>query len=180
MVINTAANLIASAIFSGTVIISLCLVVVSLFKIKLTNINKAVLIKAVNIVLLFGAMIYTVMWVMEIFVAFYSGGEYEQYTLTNRLFGSYWWAAFASLVSSVLLPQMLWIKKFRSSFSPTIIIISFWLFINILAQLPFGIVGILREFRISMSYLGGLGIYMVMLVSAYMILNRKVARPIST
>jgi len=172
MQLNTGANLIASAIFSGTIIMSLCLVAVNFLKIKLANINKAILIKAINIVLLFGAMIYTVMWVMEIFVAYYSGGEYEQYTFTNRLFGSYWWAALALLIRSILLPQILWIKLLRRSFISTIVIVLFWLFINILSQIAYGIVGIFEGFRISMSYMG-LGIYVVILVFVYIILNRK-------
>jgi hypothetical protein len=170
---NTIVNLIASGIFSGTIVITLCLVVGNVLKIKLTKIDKPVLIKALNIVLLLGAIIYTAMWTTEIFETYFSGGEYEQYAFTNRLFGSYWWAALTLLIRSVLLPQILWVGKLRRSFISTIAIVSFWLLINILAQMPLGLAGILKGFRISTSYLEALGIYVVILTPVYFILNRK-------
>jgi len=173
MLLNAILNLIASSVFSGTILITLCLIVVNLSKAKLAKIDKPTLIKAINTLLLLGSIIYTVMWATEFFMTYYSGDEYEQYTFANRLFGSYWWAALTLLIRSVLLPQILWIGKLRRSFIPTIAVVSFWLLINILAQMPFGIAGILRGFRISMGYLGGFGIYIVLLVSVYLILNRK-------
>ncbi|WP_184546850.1 hypothetical protein [Mucilaginibacter sp. FT3.2] len=173
MLLNTILNLIASSIFSGTILITLCLIVVNLSKAKLAKIDKPTLIKAINTILLLGAMIYAVMWVRELFAGYFSGGEYEQYTFANRLFGSYWWAALTLLTRNILLPQILWIGRFRSSFISTIAVVSFWLFVYIIAQMPFGIGGILRGFRISTGYLEGLGIYIVLLVSVYLILNRK-------
>jgi hypothetical protein len=173
ILLSTTANLIASSIFSGTIVITLCLILAKLFKIKLTKIDKPRLIKAINTLLLLGAMIYTTMWIIELFMAYYSGGEYEQYTFTNRFFGSYWWAALTLLIRSIVLPQILWVGKLRRSFICTIVIVSFWLLINILAQVSFGIVEILREFTISMSYLEGLGIYILILEAVYIILKRK-------
>jgi hypothetical protein len=170
------ANNVAIAIFSGTLIITLFLIVINFFKIKLTKIDKLTLIKAINTILLFGAMIYTVIWVTELFVAYYSGGEYGQYTFANRLFGSYWWAALALLVRSVLLPQILWIKKLRRSFIATIIIISVWAVINIPVMLidirgaGFNLWGNFYWWLINW---GQLLVYIVLLTAVYFILKRK-------
>jgi len=131
MLLNTTANFIASAIFSGTIIITPFLVVVNLFKIRLYKIDKLLLIEAINTLLLFAALIYCLIWLTEIYIAYFSGGDYEQYRFTNRLFGSYWWATLALLIKSVLLPQILWIRKIRRSFIATIIIISVWVVIYI-------------------------------------------------
>ncbi len=106
-------------------------------------------------------------------MTYYSGDQYEQYTFTNRLFGSYWWAALALLIRSILLPQILWIGKFRKSFIATIVIFSFWVLINIFSMMPFGAMEILREFKVPMGYFEGLVIYIVILAVVYFILNRK-------
>ncbi|WP_259091002.1 hypothetical protein [Mucilaginibacter dorajii] len=169
-------NLIASSIFSGTIVITLCLVVVNLFKIKLAKIDKPTLIKAINTVLLLGAMIYALMWVTELFMAYYSGGEYEQYTFTNRFFGSYWWAALTLLIRSILLPQILWVGKLRRSFICTIIVISVWGIVNIpMTLIDIRVAGfnLWSNFYWWLINLGQLIFYGLILIAVYFILKRK-------
>ncbi|SDF68109.1 hypothetical protein SAMN05216464_12431 [Mucilaginibacter pineti] len=171
-------NFIARAIFNGTFIIALCVIVVALFKIKLHKINKAILVSSVNTLLLSGAMIYVLMWLTEIFKAYFWEGDYEQITFTNLFFGSYWWAALALLAKSILLPQILWIRKLRHSFISTIVIISFWLLIDILAVLSYGLSDTFQKFNWK-AYAVELVFYALILTGLYYILERRIALQLS-
>ena len=165
-------NFIASAIFNGTFVIVLCVIVVALFKIKLHKINKTILVSSANTLLLAGAMIYVLMWITEVFKAYFLGSDYEQITITNLFFGSYWWAALALLAKSILLPQILWIRKLRHSFISTVVIISFWLLIDILAVLSYGLSDIFQSLNWK-GYVVELGFYALILTGLYYILERR-------
>jgi len=54
-------------------------------------------------------------YAVEIFMAFYSGNQYEEFMLLNRIQGPYrfhWWAL---LLCNVLAPQLIWIRSVRST-----------------------------------------------------------------
>jgi molybdopterin-containing oxidoreductase family membrane subunit len=51
----------------------------------------------------------------ELFIAWYSGVEYEQYAFLNRATGPYWWAYWAMMTCNVFSPQFMWFKKLRTS-----------------------------------------------------------------
>ena len=59
-------------------------------------------------------------YITELFIAWYSGAEYEQYAFLNRATGQYWWAFFFMMTCNVVSPQIMWFKKLRTS-----IIVSF-------------------------------------------------------
>ena len=59
-------------------------------------------------------------YITELFIAWYSGAEYEQYAFLNRATGPYWWAYFLMMTCNVVSPQIMWFKKLRTS-----IIVSF-------------------------------------------------------
>ncbi len=55
-------------------------------------------------------------YLMEIVIALYSGNTYEIFTLiTNRLTGPYKWVYYIMIFGNVLVAQLLWVKKFRTS-----------------------------------------------------------------
>ncbi len=54
-------------------------------------------------------------YITELFVAWYSGVEYEQYAFLNRATGPYWWAYWAMMTCNVFSPQFMWFKKLRTS-----------------------------------------------------------------
>ena len=54
-------------------------------------------------------------YLMESFMAFYSGDTYEKYVITNRLFGPYWFIYWSVLLSNVAIPQLLWLRKIRAN-----------------------------------------------------------------
>lgn len=54
-------------------------------------------------------------YLMELFVAFYSGSPYEADAFKFRVTGPYWWAYAAMMSCNVLAPQLFWFKACRSN-----------------------------------------------------------------
>jgi molybdopterin-containing oxidoreductase family membrane subunit len=57
--------------------------------------------------------------------AWYSGGKYERFMMWNRMTGPYWPAYWALIVTNIVVPQLLWIKKVRISTVPLFIVCMF-------------------------------------------------------
>jgi molybdopterin-containing oxidoreductase family membrane subunit len=51
----------------------------------------------------------------ELFIAWYSASDFEQFAFQNRLFGPFGWAYGIMVLCNVITPQLLWIRKVRSS-----------------------------------------------------------------
>jgi molybdopterin-containing oxidoreductase family membrane subunit len=51
----------------------------------------------------------------EAFFSWYSGNPYEQYMMWNRMTGPYWYMYWSLIFCNGLVPQLLWIKKVRTS-----------------------------------------------------------------
>ncbi len=62
-------------------------------------------------------------YLMEFFMAWYSGNPYEIFTFLNRALGPYAWAYWIMIGCNVLVPQILWFRKMRSSI-PALFVIS--------------------------------------------------------
>jgi molybdopterin-containing oxidoreductase family membrane subunit len=54
-------------------------------------------------------------YLTEIFLAFYSGNQFEEFMILNRIQGPYQYQWYALLLCNVLAPQLIWIKKVRNS-----------------------------------------------------------------
>ena len=54
-------------------------------------------------------------YILEFFIAWYSGNEYETFAFINRAFGPYWWAYWIMFSCNVITPQLFWFEKFRKS-----------------------------------------------------------------
>src|SRR5438874_2793520 len=55
-------------------------------------------------------------YVMEVFFGWYSGNKFESYmTFNNRMFGPFKWSYWMLILCNGLLPQLIWIKKVRTS-----------------------------------------------------------------
>ncbi len=60
-------------------------------------------------------------YAMEAFFAWYSANQYEGFMLKNRAFGPYGWSYWALIFCNGVVPQTLWIKRWRTN--------TVWLFI---------------------------------------------------
>ncbi|MBI3848645.1 MAG: polysulfide reductase NrfD [Planctomycetes bacterium] len=52
---------------------------------------------------------------MEAFSAWYSGNEFEQFAVVNRMIGPYRWAYWGLLACNVVAPQILWFRRVRGN-----------------------------------------------------------------
>jgi predicted flap endonuclease-1-like 5' DNA nuclease len=68
-----------------------------------------------NIVIMITGSIVGVAYITELFIAWYSGVEYEQYAFLNRATGPYWWSYLLMMSCNVFSPQFMWFKKLRTS-----------------------------------------------------------------
>ena len=67
-------------------------------------------------------------YLVEYFLAWYSGEPPERGSFWNRVFGHYWWANWIMLTCNGLVPLMLWFRRVRRSISALFVIS---IFINI-------------------------------------------------
>jgi molybdopterin-containing oxidoreductase family membrane subunit len=54
-------------------------------------------------------------YLMEIFMAWYSGNEFEVFMVENRLTGPYRTLYFALILTNVVIPQLLWFQRVRTN-----------------------------------------------------------------
>jgi molybdopterin-containing oxidoreductase family membrane subunit len=75
-----------------------------------------------KVILLTGSMVGYA-YIIEWFMAWYSGSPYELFATINRAFGPYAWAYWIMVSCNVFFPQLFWFKKIRRSVPVTLIIV---------------------------------------------------------
>ncbi|MBV8391003.1 MAG: hypothetical protein JO080_14455 [Mucilaginibacter sp.] len=171
---NEILNLIVNAIFSGSLILLICLLLIKLFKVSIHPIKYKILINAVNYTLLLGSMLYLFMLIVYLYIGFFSGGEYEQFAVSDRLFGSYWWALWIfTFVPYAVLPQLLWSERFRQSIVGVSIVMIPWAVILLLKSL-----GNYQGFHFEWSHmiidnLKDILLYLPILIAVYTVLTLR-------
>lgn len=112
---------VAGAIFSGfAMVLTLMLITRAVF--KLEDYITIYHIELMNIVIIITGSIVGIAYITELFMAWYSGVEYEQYAFFNRATGPYWWAYWTMMTCNVISPQLFWFKKIRTNIVATFII----------------------------------------------------------
>ena len=115
------------ALFSGFAMVETLLIIVR----KVVNMEAYITIKHIeymNVIILLTGSLVGVAYITELFMAWYSGVEFEQYAFLNRATGPYWWAYASMMTCNVVIPQLYWIYKIRTSFIATFILS---IFVNI-------------------------------------------------
>ena len=105
---------VAGAIFSGFAMVNTLLIIMR----KVCNMEDYITVQHIelmNLVIMITGSIVGVAYITELFIAWYSGVEYEQYAFLNRATGPYWWAYWAMMTCNVFSPQFMWFKKLRRS-----------------------------------------------------------------
>jgi molybdopterin-containing oxidoreductase family membrane subunit len=105
---------VAGAIFAGfAMVLTLAIPIRAIYKLEdfitqrhLENMAKVML--ATGLIVAYG-------YAMEAFMSWYSGSEYEEFMLLNRLNGPYKHTYWALLVCNILIPQVLWIRGARKN-----------------------------------------------------------------
>lgn len=105
---------VAGAVFSGFAMVLTLLIVAR----KIMNFENYITvnhIEAMCKILLATGLMVGLAYITEVFMAWYSGNEYERFAYINRSIGPYAWAYWMMVIFNVLIPQFLWIKKIRRS-----------------------------------------------------------------
>ena len=105
---------VAGAVFSGFGMVLTLLVPLR----KMLKIEDIITVRHVDLmckVTLATGSIVGYAYCMEFFIAWYSGNAYERFTFYNRAFGPYWWGFWIMFSCNVFIPQLFWMKFFRSN-----------------------------------------------------------------
>jgi Ni/Fe-hydrogenase subunit HybB-like protein len=113
---------VAGAIFSGFAMV-LTLILIARRVYHLEDIVTMKHLERMNILILVTSMMVSYSYISEFFIAWYSANPYEQFAFYNRTFGPYWWASSIMLFCNVVVPQLFWFKRFRTSI-PVMFVIS--------------------------------------------------------
>ena len=72
-------------------------------------------LKNMAIVMLATGMIVAYGYLMETFMAWYSGDIFEKYMMMNRMFGPYGWMYWILILFNILIPQALWVRSLQTN-----------------------------------------------------------------
>jgi len=105
---------VSGAVFSGfAMVLTLMLIVRKVYKLEAYLTIKHV--EYMNIVIIVTGSIVGVAYLTELFVAWYSGVEWEQYAFLNRATGPLAWSYWIMMTCNVISPQLFWFKKLRTN-----------------------------------------------------------------
>lgn len=105
---------VAGAIYSGfAMVLNIVIPIRKLYGLQ-NLITPRHLNNMANVMLATGMMVMYG-YIMEAFMAWYSGDIFEQYMMANRAFGPYGWIFWALMLFNVVIPQMLWSRKIRTN-----------------------------------------------------------------
>jgi Ni/Fe-hydrogenase subunit HybB-like protein len=105
---------VAGAIFSGFAMV-MTLAVIARKLLHLEDFITLGHLEKMNKIMLVTGMMVGYAYACEFFIAWYSGSIYESFTFINRAFGPYAWAYWIMVSCNVLVPQVFWFKKWRTS-----------------------------------------------------------------
>ena len=72
-------------------------------------------LKNMGMVMLATGMIVAYGYLMETFMAWYSGDIFEKYMMMNRMFGPYGWMYWLLILFNILIPQALWFRSLQTN-----------------------------------------------------------------
>jgi Ni/Fe-hydrogenase subunit HybB-like protein len=105
---------VAGAVFSGFAMVVTLIVPARKFM-GLTHVITEKHLENMNKVILATGMMVSYGYLMEHFIAYYSADEFERFVFWDRRAGFYRYVYFAQMFCNVLVPQIFWFKKFRTS-----------------------------------------------------------------
>ncbi|MBL7904855.1 MAG: polysulfide reductase NrfD [Bacteroidales bacterium] len=119
---------VVGAIFSGfAMVMTLMIIIRKMYKFQEYVTDSH--LQAIAKILIFISLIMGTAYATEIFIAWYSGSQYEMFTFfKNRITGDYSFQFWAMVVCNAFIPQLFWFKKVRQNLTMAFIIS---IFINI-------------------------------------------------
>ena len=103
---------VSGAIFSGFAMV-LTLLIIARKTMNLKDYITVSHIELMNKIIILTGSIVGIAYLTELFMAWYSGVEYELFAFINRATGPYWWAYWLMMTCNVISPQLFWFRKLR-------------------------------------------------------------------
>ncbi|MBK5285794.1 MAG: hypothetical protein JJE25_10365 [Bacteroidia bacterium] len=166
----------ALAYFSDSIFVGLKIFVPVIFllhilKIHFGKVKFDSIVSTVNLLLLFGGILFLVTIISNTWRTWNSENDFEREMIVSIVTGPQWFQVIIPVFSYGLLPHVMWIRKFRNSIYSSFIIVIFWIlkyfFIaylsNITAHLKFSI----------NEYWEKAVLFMVILAAFYFIQSRR-------
>lgn len=103
---------VAGAVFSGFAMVLTLMIIAR----RVLNYEEYITVDHIDkmgkIILVTGSIV-ALSYLSEVFMAWYSGNEFERFVFANRAFGPYAWAFWIMVGCNVAVSQLFWISKFR-------------------------------------------------------------------
>lgn len=113
---------VVGAIFSGFAMVMTLMIIIR----KYYNLGDYVTdshLNAIAKILVFISLIMGTAYITEVFMAWYSGNEYEMFTFFhNRVTGDYAFMFWAMIICNAVIPQLMWSSKIRKNITALFII----------------------------------------------------------
>jgi Ni/Fe-hydrogenase subunit HybB-like protein len=106
---------VAGAIFAGFAMVVIVLVVVR-ETMGLDNLITMYHLDVMNKIILVCSCLMGYAYMMEAFTAWYSMNNFIHQTFRQYVGGTYWWAGWTTITCNILIPQLLWVRRFRRSY----------------------------------------------------------------
>ncbi len=106
---------VAGAIFGGFAMVLQCMIPVRTMYPGLKDIVTTRHFDVMAKFILATGTIVGYAYAMEFFIAWYSGNPYEMQIFVNRATGDYWWAYWSMITCNLFIPQLLWMKSWRTT-----------------------------------------------------------------
>ncbi|MBU0753644.1 MAG: polysulfide reductase NrfD [Planctomycetes bacterium] len=103
---------VAGAIFSGFAMVATVIIILR-WMFNLQHIITKDHLDVMNRITVATSLMVGYAYLIELFMAWYSGVAYERYAFMNRVMGPYAWAYWTMVSCNVFIPQLLWIRKIR-------------------------------------------------------------------
>jgi molybdopterin-containing oxidoreductase family membrane subunit len=105
---------VAGAIFAGFAMVVLVLVVVRV-TMRLEGLITMYHLEVMNKVILTCSCLMGYAYLVEGFTGWYSMNRFIHHTFIQYVAGTYWWAGWTTITCNILIPQLLWVRRFRRS-----------------------------------------------------------------
>jgi Ni/Fe-hydrogenase subunit HybB-like protein len=106
---------VTGAIFAGFAMVVMAMVVVR-ETMDLKHIITMYHLEVMNKIILTCSCLMGYAYLMEGWVAWYSMNEYIHHTFWAYIAGTYAWAGWLTITCNILIPQLLWVRRFRRSY----------------------------------------------------------------
>ncbi|MEX2116896.1 MAG: NrfD/PsrC family molybdoenzyme membrane anchor subunit [Bacteroidota bacterium] len=103
---------VAGAVFSGFAMV-LTLMIIARRVLHFEEYITLHHIESMSKIIIATGGIVAMAYMTELFVAFYSGNEFERFAFVNRMLGPYGWAYWIMVGCNIVTPQLLWFRRIR-------------------------------------------------------------------